>query len=138
MHEDAHLTAAETELERALRRLMPADSGLDRDRVMFRAGQAAGRRGSRPWQAAATGLAAALVLAVTLSTWRAGGPPVPGGPVIVHQTPSADEIPSPAAMPGVAYLRLRAAVLHEGLDALPTVKSAEQATPIREALMPGA
>jgi len=129
-------------LERALGRLTPADPGLDRDRLMFRAGQAAGRRGRGRWQAATAGLAAALVLAMTLSTWRAGEPPamppMPGGPVIVHQMPSADEIPSPAAVPGVAYLRLRDAVLDEGLDALPTVKSAEQATPVREAMMPGA
>jgi len=142
MHEDDHLTAAETELERALGRLTPADPGLDRDRLMFRAGQAAGRRGRRPWQAGTFGLAAALVLAVTLSTWRAGEPPamppMPGGPVIVHQTPSADEIPSPAAVPGVAYLRLRDAVLGQGLDALPAVASGGQATPARQTTIPGA
>ena len=142
MHEDDHLTPAETELERALGRLTPAAAGLDRDRLMFRAGQATGGRGRRRWQAATAVLAAALALAVALSPWRAGErvepSSAPDGPTIVQQTPGADEIPSPAAMPGVAYLRLRDAVLDEGLDALPAVKSAEQATPVREALLPGA
>ncbi len=142
MHEDDHLTPAETELERALGRLTPADPGLDRDRLMFLAGQAAGRRERRRWQAAVVGLAAALAFAMGLASWRAGHlpetPPVPGGLAIVHQTFSAEEGPLPTVPPGVAYLRLRDAVLDKGLDALPAVKSSGQAMPVRQSPLPGA
>lgn len=142
MHENDHLTPAETELERALGRLTPADPGLDRDRLMFLAGQAAGRRERRRWQAAVIGLAAALAFAMGLASWRTdhlpATPSVPGGPAIVHQTSSAEEDPSSAVPPGMAYLRLRDAVLDEGLDALPAVKSSGQAIPVRQPLLPGA
>ncbi len=60
---EEQLTPPERELEAALGGLTPALPTLDRDRLMFRAGQASMRRRTRGWQ----GLAAALALTTTVS-----------------------------------------------------------------------
>ncbi|GAC1450115.1 MAG: hypothetical protein NVSMB9_34370 [Isosphaeraceae bacterium] len=49
-------------IEAALRTLVPARSRLDRDRVMFLAGQAAARPSSRAGRRAWIGIAASLAL----------------------------------------------------------------------------
>ena len=64
MQDHERLTAAEQELERALAGLAPAAPPVDRDRLMFQAGRAAGRRGRWLWRGASA--AAAVVLAVSL------------------------------------------------------------------------
>ena len=57
------LTPAEQELEQALGLLQPADISIDRDRMMFQAGQRSARQGMRIWQ----GMAAILVVGLGLS-----------------------------------------------------------------------
>ena len=61
--QEKRLTPPERELEAALGSLSPAAPTLDRDRLMFRAGQASTRRRARAWQ----GLAAALAVTTTVS-----------------------------------------------------------------------
>ncbi|MHC4444545.1 MAG: hypothetical protein ACYTF1_18215 [Planctomycetota bacterium] len=63
MQKQEGLTPAEQELENALGRLRPAEVSIDRDRMMFRAGQRSIRRGMRVWQ----GVAAILVVGLGLS-----------------------------------------------------------------------
>jgi hypothetical protein len=59
------LRIEERNLEERLRKLVPAGHRLQRDSLMFQAGQRAGRRQSRPWQ----GLAIALLFGVVLLGW---------------------------------------------------------------------
>ncbi len=121
-------------IETALGSLVPAQSRIDRDRVMFRAGQASVRRprtGLLTWSAIAASLALVVVCEVLL-TGRRPLPPT----VVVIREPAAPPIESrsePAAIdepiaPPIerylslgqtAYERLAAQVLRYGLDGLP-------------------
>jgi hypothetical protein len=122
---DAQLTAVEA----ALVDLAPA-SHLDRDQLLFRAGQASVRWRAWPWQAAAgvmTMATAALALAWVLRPT----PPVIERvvTVVVYQPAPYDPPSSPAAVVGDTaesnkqqapdYLKIRAQVLRWGVDYLP-------------------
>ena len=129
-------------VEATLGALRPAPSGVDRDRLMYLAGEAAagrslGRRRQRAdwlWPCAT---AASLLLAVGFATmWFAAEPEVR----IVYME-RGDETPKPAPQPtaaaeqdtditsprktwGTDYLQLRRLVMTEGVDALPPSDSA--------------
>lgn len=125
------LTPTERELEMALAGLKPAGTSLDRDRVMFTAGQASIRRHQRLWQAAASLLAGILLISIL------SGP----GPDLTEQ-PSDSITGREAAFyrqpiePADGkrledfrqYVRIRRAVLDRGVDALPA-SSQRRATP---------
>ena len=132
MQDEQHLTPAQRELEAALASLAPAGPGIDRDRLLYHAGLAAGRSACRRWAAAAT--AAAVVLAAVLAVVAT----FPRGATerIVYVRPAAAKPDRPhrlepwtvqvatgdAARP--EYLRLRREVLARGLGALPAAASA--------------
>lgn len=126
----------ERNLEERLRKLAPAGHRLQRDSLMFQAGQRAGRRQSRPWQ----GLAVTSMLGVALLGWdsltkspgreplllsRIEEParmaaPIPTSPVappIPVTPPNFAWLPLPA--PVIDHLRLRYQMVMEGADALP-------------------
>ena len=123
-----------TGLERALSRLAPAPTALARDRVMFEAGRAAGRRG-RLWPASAAFSSAAAVVFGLLLLNRPGpvvvertvvvrpdpqpapprGAPAPAAPTEFTALPGAADAPPP----GADYLRRRQEVLRWGVEALP-------------------
>jgi hypothetical protein len=129
-------------VEAALGALRPAPSGVDRDRLMYLAGEAAasrsrgGRRRRADWLwPCAT--AASVLLAVTFATmWFAAEPEVR----IVYVS-ERDETPKPAPQPTAVteqdieralpqkkwrtdYLQLRRLVMTEGVDLLPPSESA--------------
>jgi len=120
MSEKNQLTPAQQELENALSRLQPAASNLDREKLMYRAGQASARRQKLTWPAVAA------LLAVLL------------GASLFYQSPSQPErivyVPQPAAPDNTyssltvetkrpprsaQYILLRNKILAEGLDVLP-------------------
>lgn len=125
MPDEENLTPAERELELALGGLRPAGPSIDRDRMMFRAGQASAGRRDRVWQ----GATAALALALGLSVFARPAPRQ--AERIVYLTP---EVPATSAGPWASagtwgrgsgsprveggYLKLRNEVLARGVDAL--------------------
>jgi hypothetical protein len=129
MCDENGLTPAERELETALRGLRPAAPRLDRDRLMFEAGQASVRPPApRLWQGVAAGFALAFVVALA---WR---PPVRAVERVVYvpqgagaarrMAPAVDDGQTTASAErlrreGASYVRLRDRVLIVGLDALP-------------------
>jgi hypothetical protein len=127
-----------TEIETALGALAPSRSQLDRDRPMFRAGQAS-RRPSAPARWAWPSIAAALALVALgeavalhqrpgprdfegLSIAQKPAPPTPKeqGPapvVILVQTPME---PGPAVAPMLmGYGQFRSQILRLGIDSVP-------------------
>jgi hypothetical protein len=123
MSEQEDLTPADAELAGALNRLRPAMAAIDRDEMMFRAGQRLARRQCRLWQGAA-GLMTVL-LAVSVAA-RLPAPqvaqPLPTPLRTVEPAPAvvaAGEARPRPVLGDAAYLRLQQAVLSEGLDALP-------------------
>jgi hypothetical protein len=130
MSDENSRSTDELELENRLKKLVPAGHHLRRDTLMFRAGQRAGRRQSRPWQAVALG----SLLGLVLVGWD-GLRTVPGTePIALTQVekaaqPDVTQPTAPAARPSLAwlplpvptieYLRLRDEVIKEGADALP-------------------
>lgn len=125
MQEHTNLTPAERELEAALAALRPAAPVIDRDGLMFRAGQASARGRTHVWQAAAAGLALAFgVSLVTRSSPSAGRPgvqvAVAPGTATEPQSTALPEFASlrPLSQSPSAYWRVRAAVLTRGTDAL--------------------
>ena len=121
--------------EAALLPLVPSPSTVDRDRLMFLAGQASGRRRRRaPWLWFGTALAATVaagVLGVMLATR-----PQPGAVerIVYVASPQPDVWPqgpddrpgatpsSPGGAPSsavVEYFRLRRLVLAHGIGAIP-------------------
>jgi hypothetical protein len=128
-----------TDLERALAGLTPAPPQLDRDRLMFRAGQASVPRRSWAWP---TATAAFAVLAAVLGTVLISRPGLQVRERVVYV-----EVPAPAPAPpppaplspadtgpvaSVGYTaathadpaRLRSQVLRGGVDALPAATPA--------------
>ncbi len=116
------------DLENALSSLSPAPSGIDRDGLMFQAGQSSARRRGRIWPLGAAALAgAAIVLGAALVarpaptvTERVVYVPIerPRTPPYVSAARGAGT-GGPEQAPVMDYFALRAKVLAEGLDALP-------------------
>jgi hypothetical protein len=119
-----------TELEQALRSLRPLPAGLDRDELMFRAGQAA--RGRRPGLRLASRFLLALVAALVGGSiaWLVR-PRVSERVVrVAVERPVLRVVELSPALPSGAepegrylaadYLQLRDRVLAHGVDALPS------------------
>lgn len=123
------------DVEAALASLRPVGS-LDRDRLMFRAGQLSARRRSLAWPAATLAMA---MVAVALSAVLLGRPGATPSERIVYvpvretryvrEPAVAGTVKVPAApWPDAArYLELRRRVLSEGMDALPAWEPADSA-----------
>lgn len=114
-----------TALEAALTGLKPAPSGLDRELLMFRAGQQSKRRRQGLWQGATATLAVAVVVLGTLLVHRPTireivqvevEKPAPALAVTMPEPEPADiqPLPLPRELPVVRgdYLRLREEMLH--------------------------
>jgi hypothetical protein len=114
-----------TELENALATLRPVPAAFDRDRLMFRAGLAAGRRRRWLWPWAAVALA-------LLATGLAMALVIRPNPQVVERVVyrDRDEPPSPPAVVDVPadsassqaverYFRFRDELLSRGIDAIP-------------------
>jgi hypothetical protein len=119
--QDERLTPAERELETVLGGLRPAAVPANRDRIMFLAGQASGRRHRRLWQGVSCCLAAAaVILALSRPTSRTTD--IGLGPnrtaIAVDDTASATfHLRRTETL--TDYVRLRRMVRDRGLDALP-------------------
>jgi hypothetical protein len=115
------LNAAEVNaLETALRALKPQAS-VDRDALMFRAGQESMRRGRWTWPTVA---AASWLLAGALGTFVAVRPAtehVVYVPVekMSPAAPAAPAAPVTTTLAPSAYIKVRLQVLHEGAESLP-------------------
>jgi len=108
-------------IETSLRGLQPTAAFLDRDRLMFKAGQESMRRLQMLWPMAT---AAAVLLAVGLGSVLALRPPVDRVVYVDRAPPAPPDKASPAVEPPqvlerTAYSRLRRLVLEEGVDSLP-------------------
>lgn len=126
MQDHDRLTPAERELETLLGGLRPAPGIASRDRVMFLAGQASGRRQRRAWQGVSCCLVAVIAV---LALW----PPARVTDIGPSPTTIATDHAAPSAFPAefrdslrlrqsdslANYLRLRRRVRDRGLDALP-------------------
>ncbi len=127
------MTDADRRFERDLARLRPAPCPATPEALILKAHLAAQRRRTRAWQAVAATLAAGLVV----SFWARPHAP-PAEPLAQVQAP-VEPAPPPAIWPTPStasaaraegdYLRLRDAVLREGVDALPAPPSAVSAEP---------
>lgn len=114
-------------VEAALAALAPRPAAVDRDRLMFQAGQAAAARALGPRHAAwrwPCATAASLVLALVLGL--RGQRPQPAGPDAAGVATSAPAVhrPDPSA-----YLELRALLLAHGVDALPETSASADPNP---------
>jgi len=148
MQDDERLTPAEQELERALASLAPTAAGVDRDRLMFQAGRARGRRGRWLWPSASAAVAAAVAAAVVLAVSLTAGPqpqpierivfvPVetPAGVSVIDAEPEGSQ---ERWADHARYAALRNAVLAKGPDALPAptyAAAAAQPTPTLKDLL---
>ncbi len=116
--QEERLTPPERELEATLGGLTPAPPTLDRDGLMFRAGQASMRRRTRGWQ----GLAAALALTTTVSIMLRPAPnadrpafdPRSGG-LFLADTPEPPARQALLAATGT-YFRQRQAILSGAVE----------------------
>ena len=128
---EGHVKPEDAELENALAALRPAGPGISRDALMFAAGARSARRRSRLWQGAACALAVLLTAAILLPrpareveriVYRPAPPApisVPAKAAVAAVSPFTNEAAASTAVPNMAYLRLRQAVLERGPDALP-------------------
>lgn len=130
------LNREELELERQLHEMVPARHGIDRDTLMFQAGERSGQCRAQQWQALSVVLAVMTGILAVASFGRHSGESslelamapaegelavsvsasVPGARVDKTAGPE-DFWPFPA---GSEFLGLRERLMREGLDALPT------------------
>jgi len=123
------LTPGERELETVLGHLRPAPPVVDRDLMLFRAGQASMRTSLRWWRSLSLGLAVAFGASVTFHAQsriveRRDYVDTGGVPVIVQQADERGDkqtVPTPLAGREGGYLRLQRRLLTEGVDWLDTV-----------------
>jgi hypothetical protein len=143
-------------LEAALKGLVPAPAHLDRDRLLFRAGQLTAPRMRWRWPAAAAALAFVAGALGTALTFRPSPTvivqhvyherqpaPAPAPVESPEQSPAPDPEPPVPPDPVVArgpqpggYLQMRNQVLRWGVDALPPPPPAERG-PARSRPLPG-
>jgi hypothetical protein len=130
MSPEDSLKAEERELEHRLRRLVPSGHNLQRDSLMFQAGQCAGRRGLRPWQTAC----GVLFCGFVLMGWHGLELGTKGEPAVLAQVEAPALMKAPVSsssagvsgsearlptVPTTGYLALRHRLVMEGGDALP-------------------
>jgi hypothetical protein len=130
MQEENELTPPQRELAAALAGLRPKAAGIDRNRLMFRAGQASMRKRQYAWQGLAAGLAVCLASLLWLrQAQNVAVAPTPQGARMTLQLPAVHNESEPREAATGEYLHLRDAVLAKGLDALPTPAFAGPAEP---------
>lgn len=121
--------------ESFLRSLSPAPAVIDRDRLMFESGRAAGKQSARAWQVSAAAFAAALAAVTLIHTDRAPDAAVIArhnqssaagvSPTVVSPEDATIDRPIPAVLrassgsEALTYVELRRRVLESGLEALP-------------------
>jgi hypothetical protein len=126
-----------TDLENALKALTPAPAALDRDRLMFRAGQTSQAHRGLLWKCTAGMFASVSLVLVLILALRPAAQerivyrdrPVPSpehspAPKNHEPPPSSDAVPTVApdtAVPALAYYRLQQQVNRFGVEALPPV-----------------
>jgi hypothetical protein len=118
---DERKTPELSELEAALGALSPRRAAIDRDALMYRAGQAAG---ARPWRwATAVSTFAALFLGGALlmrpTVERLVPVPVPAPAPSPPAPPEIEASPTGGGAGPASYLYLQEQVLNRGLDGLP-------------------
>ena len=127
MQNDDRLTPSERELEAVLGGLRPADSKMNRDRVMYLAGRMSTRRQNRIWQGLSFCLVAMLVVSMVSKPQRPAAETRPEivadatanmtGRGLLARSPEPFE---PRRFESfVDYVRTRRAVLNRGMEALP-------------------
>jgi len=134
MSNENGLTPAEMELEAALGGLQPVAVAIERDRLMYRAGQSSARRRNLAWPI----LSVALALMLGVSMLQQPEPqtqtveveklvyvtkPAPPTQSAIYVATQGGQ-PDPYQLEAQAnYVKLRDKVLTEGLDALPVRKA---------------
>lgn len=127
MQDETGLTPLEKEIEAALSGLRPARAAMNRDRVMFDAGRMSARQYNRIWQGVSGCLGIVLLVSVlyrppatvvetatnTVASNVGSSPPVDVANRLYDSF--RHERPDPVA----DYVRMRRAVLREGIKALP-------------------
>ena len=120
MSEKNKLTPAQQELENALSSLQPAAVDLDRDQLMYRAGQSSARRQNFAWPAFAA------LLAVMLGASLFYRPPAQNERIVyVRQPANPDNVYSALILEtehptrSAQYILLRDKILDQGIQALP-------------------
>lgn len=135
MQNPTPMTPAERELESALGALRPIGPAIDRDRLMFHAGQASAIRRCHVWQALAAVLAVAACASMAI---RLTPRPVPSvanestGSTIAGGTEMArwpDDADRPTVPAENGYLHLRNIAMTQGIDALPAAVARASAQP---------
>lgn len=145
MSNENGLTPAEMELEAALEGLQPVAVAIERDRLMYRAGQSSARRRNLAWPI----LSVALALMLGVSLLNQPEPqtqtveveklvyitqPAPPTQSAIHVATQGGQPDAYQLRAQANYVRLRDKVLTEGLDALPirevsSPRSAEERAP---------
>lgn len=123
MRNDDGMTSAERELGAALAGLAPAQSRIDRDGVMFCAGQASVRRRSRLWQGLSSGLLILLLASILTRPVRTEverHPEVVAEPILATSSLAIEPIDRKQLEAFRQYVRTRQAVLDRGVEAIPT------------------
>ncbi len=139
---DRDMTPADKELVRSLGKLAPAKANLDRDGVMFRAGQMSTRRGMWAWRSAAAVLVVALGVSIGVNAMHTPTES-PADRVVYVQIPGAGQRSGGSAVQPVVvlapvdeaelarrsealakYVELRTKVINGDLDAFPRVEVA--------------
>jgi hypothetical protein len=124
------MNTEERELEARLRRLVPSPHHLQRDRLMFRAGQQAAQRQSIPWRAVSAVLFVGCVVfglqTIDVQERPEAFPVVQvepavqtASPELVAGTPAPTTVGDRRPTHPSEYHRLRDLVLMNGADALP-------------------
>jgi len=148
MSNEEGLTPAQRELELALSSVRPARGGLNRDRVLFRAGQASARRQGMRMAGAMgvlSGLLATVAVMLALDTPQtrvlehivyreAPAPTHLASHEAVESLPQAALSPLPSPGAQAEYLRLRQAVLERGLDELPAAPASAARDDLKDLL----
>ena len=134
------MSETNSDLEKALRALAPAPAALDRDCLMFRAGQASRTRSGLIWKVTSAILGTATVVLAVLLIYRPPSeprlvfvevpapapkenpipPPPEKPPTYLEQTPNP--VPD-RRLPDLAYYRLQQEVNRFGVDALPRLST---------------
>jgi len=145
MPDEEALTPAEQELEAALGTLQPTAPGIDRDRLLFRAGRASGRPAARRWQVATAVLAACLAVSLqvrpepaeTIRIVRVPREQLPRIQPAPSGRPPAVVAEGPRVSPADPYARLCEEVVRRGLDALPMAARSSRVAPLSVAQLLG-
>lgn len=117
--------------ENDLKNLLPLAPTLDRDRLLFRAGQESMRGQRRLWMISSATLSVGLACVSTALLWLLQLPPVERVKVVIVERPQEAMPAVPTApraesreMPAASYLQLRSRVLRLGVEAVPGVPAA--------------